>query len=237
MWTGKLVFVSVALCCSASAQVAEAQPKPTPRFETRGLFFLDISKISWKPAVSLPSTWQTRFLPPRPGQSFEMKSASAGLEIGGGFEPRVNAGSWQVGLPIFYKIGSDGSPYARERSASFTRLFWWNEVILQRTSIRRTSPAVGLSVVKGLLRLQLSGQKVSLYEENYVGQDCIGCTNTSKPLEKHKLGGGWARRVDAYLYAKNCMGLGWFYEKAPLVSITGFTMVFDINLKGNAACE
>lgn len=231
MW--KVVLFCVALSFCVSAQKAQLPPKKeydkfAPKNGVSVLYLMSLSRTTWGPALKVPAGWEARFLPPREGQTLKEHSGSMALELGGGVEPTFKMGSWQLGFPVYYTVGVSGiSGFVRDRPAAYIRLHWWDPVVMQRMTVRRLTPWMGVSFTKGRLRVEPSVQKVSLFEENFKGKDCQNCPNSSFVIERHQVGRGVAKRLDLSVPIKDYSGVGWFFEKGPKFFTIGMNVRFN----------
>ena len=95
---------------------------------------------------------------------------------------------------------------------------WWNKVPVHKIRLRKTSPAIGFSVKRSILKsfvsLQLAVQRYSVISENYQGVDKPGDVNTAQVIYSTKIENGWGWRVDAqYSSVRSDWRFGLFYER------------------------
>lgn len=217
VWSVSSLFVAV----------AEAQPKASES-NTAELHLdlsLDFGGSSADVPQPLPADWRSLFQPPTSLMATERSEHAWFVELGVGLHPVMVIGrQWKIGVPVFYSFlgsakaaGADARSYVYRKPVSGTKLQWWNPVMLHATAVQRTSPAVGLSVQRGRVLAQASFQAYRIIGEDFRGEDCEGCVNTSHLVSTQEFGRGIGHRVDVLFQHDGRdgvgAGIGVFFER------------------------
>lgn len=198
------------------AAVAQPKPPESNSVELHLNLSVDFGGSGADVPQPLPADWSTLFQPPNSRMTTQRSNRAWFAELGAGLEPvLVIGGQWKIGVPVFYSFygsaeaaGANARAYSSRKPVAGTKLDWWNPVLLHATAVRKTSPAVGLSVQRGGLILQASGQRYSIIGEDFGGKNCEGCVNTSYLVGTQEYSRGMGHRVDVVFQPDGGHGAG-----------------------------
>lgn len=211
---------------AVSAQVAQAQTT-TPDTSTARLHVelsMDIGGSGASVDQVLPVDWRALFQPPNDRMTTDRSDHALFVELGAAVEPAFAVGPWKIGVPVSYNLlgsawaaGASARWYVYRKPVAGTKLDWWNPVLLQATAVKKTLPAIGVSVQRGRLVLQVSFQAYRILGEDFRGEDCSGCENTSHLVGVQELDRGVGYRIAVLFQGDDSepvgRGVGIFFER------------------------
>ncbi len=164
----------------------------------------------------LPENWQSRFIPRGGNMNTNERSSTINLDLGLNIEPIWELSSYKIGLPIFYyaSVWDGNEILSLERTVGYTTVNWWDEVTVLSIKLKKTTPAVGVSIYKGRWKLQYAIQGYKLYYQDYRGEDRYGARNTSHSIGTRGIEDGTCHRLDLSYTPKDFnTSIGVFYER------------------------
>lgn len=219
---GILAWWLVVFVQASHAQTSAPAPKAA---ELRLHLSVDLGRSQSSLPQVLPADWRSRFEPPSNPMTAEPSDHAWFVELGVALEPAFAIGSWQIGVPVSYgfvglaPIGSYTRTYVYRKAVAGTTLDWWNPVLLHATALRKTSPAVGLSIKYRRLVIQPSVQAYKVLAQDFSGRDCRGCPNTSRLVSTREMAHGVGQRLDVFREgardgtSDGGSGIGFFFER------------------------
>jgi hypothetical protein len=188
-----------------SVQAAQAQTE-TPDQSTARLHVelsVDVGGSGAGVAQVLPVEWRPLFQPPNDRMTTDRSDHAWFVELRAGVEPAFVINQWKIGVPVSYSFlgsawaaGASVRAYVYRKPVAGTKLDWWNPVLLHATAVEKTLPAIGVSVQRGRVVFQASFQAYRILGEDFRGEDCSGCANTSHLVGVQELSRGVGYRVD-----------------------------------------
>jgi len=181
--------------------------------------------------------WQARFQPPSNGMTTRRSNHAFALEARATVEPALCGESWRIGIPVSYTLGGvlktaeDASrSFFNRKPVAGTIVDWWNPVFVQAIVVKKVIPAIGISVQHRKIVLQAAAQPYILLAQDYAGDDCKGCVNTSHVVAEEEVERAVAYRFDLLFEPdRNSGGLevGVFLERdGPRVRQLGLRLGF-----------
>lgn len=180
--------------------------------------------------------WQQNYFPPGGSMSTHEHNYACSWDLGLQAELRLieNQKLFSCGIPVTYYItflhfspvyyDKNGEIYSGKDFLTLNKTIagisvdWWNKVPVHKIRLRKTSPAVGLSIKRGILksfvRFQAAVQKYSVLSEDYEGVDKSGDVNTARVIHSTTVETGWGWRLDVQCSSiRSNWRFGLFYER------------------------
>ncbi|MBZ9577609.1 hypothetical protein KJA13_01040 [Patescibacteria group bacterium] len=199
----------------------------------------DFNRSYSKVSQALPENWELGYQPPGGSMRTDRDNDGYFWDLGFGLEPKLTTASdWEFGLPVFYSftcLGS-GDDFTIDKVVAETTLDWWDNVPVFEVNLRKTSPAIGISVRKDHWKFQCAFQEYKLFTEDFKGVDVVGGKNYAKAIGKRDIDSGWGQRFDvSYLFYetedKGGWSIGGYYERnGSEVWLAGISLKYTFGL-------
>lgn len=222
----RVVLTVLLWSIGGSPQAAQAQASASKRnsADFHLDLYADLGGSSSRVPQPLPADWLGLFMPPNDLMTTNRSDHAWFVELGAALEPAFAVKRWRIGVPVSYSFlgsaataGATARRYVYRKPVAGTKLEWWNPVLLHATAVQKTSPAVGVSLQRGDVLLQASVQGYRILGEDFRGEDCSGCENTSHLVTVHEFDRGLGYRLDVLFQngggESAGPGLGVFFER------------------------
>ena len=178
--------------------------------------------------------WQDNYTPWGGSMTTEVYNFAFSWDLGLQAELILQGEKFSFGIPVYYYLTINSWPsYYDEGGERFSnrdyltisktiggiKVDWWNDVPLHKVKLRKTSPAVGISLSWGIkksrfIRFQGAVQKYAIITEDFAGVDRFGDVNTARVVNRETIENGLGWRFDIGLMTKqNKWIFGVYYER------------------------
>lgn len=228
------VLAASVLCAST----AFAQDKSNLGRSKLGIDFNLCNDVSYGTSSikqTISTNWEQGYVPS--GGSMTLKNFDGGLSLDSGIEIEPyfkSSNNWRIGVPINYKLSILNFNYKNlsiDKPIGANNVEWWDSVALTRLRVKKTTPAIGISVQKGFMKLEATVQEYQLLQETYKGINNVNAINEAASVNKTTLEKGLSKRVSLFYHNIDAPGsVGIFYEEVGKnASIGGITFKCKLN--------
>jgi hypothetical protein len=226
------VAVLILLACgvrpASSQTAATSAPRVSPRAELRLSVPIDFGVSGSNVPQVLTEGWQAGFQPNNEGMTTGRSGHAFFMNGSVELEPVLAVGGgWKLGIPVVVPVGGMARAagastvfYLNRQPVAGTRVDWWDPVLVHATAVSRMRPAAGLSVQRGRFAVRATAGAFSVWVQDYVGQDCPDCKNSSSVDRAVRVSDGIGFRADFVALPSDFgtadgghAGWGFFFER------------------------